>query len=485
RRRSPMLVVLLIVGGAFGLLIVLTALSFLVTAESSTEGTDTGDGEIADRTEPLSDAEPVDVGPTDDGDDDTDGAGPGDAESDFVTSQAPAAILFGEAAPSCTGRSDGVLRIGGLLPLSGDIGFLGPPMEAGAELAVADINQAGGVGGRPVEWIGGDTANDPDEAARTVDRLVDQEVDVIIGAATSALSRSVGQQIAESCVIQISPSNTSNSFTTADPADLYFRTAPADRLQAVALADLVVADGADAVYFLGVDLDYGRELVEAAGAAVEVHGRTVAGSSLYAADEADFAHEIELARAAAPDALILAGFGETGELLAQLIEAGFGPDRVSIYLVDGNLDDYDGHLTTPGALLGVKGTLPGAVADPDFEQRLLAQDPTLEEFSYGPEAYDAVVVAALAAEAAGSDSPPAVAARVNGVTAGGRPCFDVAQCLTVVGEGGDIDYQGRSGPLDFSRAGEPTTAAFTIMTYGPDNRLDPTQDVQVLASLGG
>jgi neutral amino acid transport system substrate-binding protein len=58
---------------------------------------------------------------------------------------ASAAPAVGEAAPTCQGESDGVLRIGGLLPQTGDLAFLGPPEEAGAALGIEDVNAGGGV----------------------------------------------------------------------------------------------------------------------------------------------------------------------------------------------------------------------------------------------------------------------------------------------------------------------------------------------------
>jgi branched-chain amino acid transport system substrate-binding protein len=79
---------------------------------------------------------------------------------------------------------------------------------------------------------------------------------------------------------------------------------------------------------------------------------------------------------------------------------------------------------------------------------------------------------ALAAEIAGTDDPPEVAAHINGVTRDGTECTTYKECKDLVGNGEDIDYNGPSGPQEFSQPGEPTAASFAVMSYGDDNQID-------------
>ena len=65
---------------------------------------------------------------------------------------ATALALTGCSTPSPYAAGDGVLKIGGVLPLTGSLAFLSPPEIAGVDLAIADINAAGGVLGQPVVW---------------------------------------------------------------------------------------------------------------------------------------------------------------------------------------------------------------------------------------------------------------------------------------------------------------------------------------------
>ncbi len=86
-------------------------------------------------------------------------------------------------------------------------------------------------------------------------------------------------------------------------------------------------------------------------------------------------------------------------------------------------------------------------------------------FDYGAETYDAIVIVALAAQAAESTDPTLIAAEINGVTRGGTKCTTYAECKALIEGGTDIDYDGIGGPYDFVDAGEPAAASFRISTY--------------------
>jgi branched-chain amino acid transport system substrate-binding protein len=169
------------------------------------------------------------------------------------------------------------------------------------------------------------------------------------------------------------------------------------------------------------------------------------------------------------------GFEESAQILTSLFEAGYTQaSGKNIYLVDGNVGNALGEnfAASPGVLEGVRGTLPAAEITDEFRERLLAIDPALEDFSYGPETYDAVVITALAAEVAGTDDPVAIAAEINGVTRDGTTCTSFAECRDLIADGEDIDYDGAGGPYTFGDAGEPTEASFAILQYGPENSID-------------
>ena len=375
------------------------------------------------------------------------------------------------------GTADGVLAFGGLLPQTGDLAFLGPPEEAGAQLAINDINAAGGVLGADATFDPGDSGDtNTDIANQTTDRHLANGVDVIIGAASSGVSFTVIDKITGANVIQFSGANTSPDFTDYDDNGLYFRTAPSDVLQGRVLSDLIVADGNATVGIMARQDPYGEGLLQYTAEPLAEAGAEVTndGGIVYDPAAENFDAEVGDIVAADPDAFVMIGFEESAQILTSLFEAGYTQGDKNIYLVDGNVGNALGEnfADSPGILEGVRGTLPSAEVSQDFKDRLLEVDPALEDFSYGPEVYDAMIITALAAEVAGTDDPVAVAAEINGVTRDGTTCTTFAECRDLVADGEDIDYDGVGGPYTFGDAGEPTEASFAILQYGPDNQID-------------
>ncbi len=392
-----------------------------------------------------------------------------------------------EAAPSCTGESDGVLTIGGILPETGNLAFLGPPEFAGAELAVQEINAAGGVLGADVVWLPGDSGDNGDVANQTVDRLLGEGVDGFLGAASSGVSFTVIDKITGACKIHFSPANTSPDFTTYDDGELYFRTAPSDVLQGRVLADLIVEEGSGTAVLMALQDPYGEGLLNFTKEPLEAQGVEVVDDFVYDPKAPSFDAEVERVVASGAEAVVVIGFDESAQILTGLFEAGITPETNSIYLVDGNIGNALGEkFSDAGVLAGIKGTLPAAELSGGFRDLLLEVDPELVDFSYGPETYDAFVIMALAAEAAGTDDPAEIAKRINGVTGGGEKCTSFADCQALIAAGTDIDYDGPSGPQAFSQAGEPTEASFAILSYADDtNTIDETKTVYKFAQIGG
>ena len=147
---------------------------------------------------------------------------------------------------------------------------------------------------------------------------------------------------------------------------------------------------------------------------------------------------------------------------------------VPLYLVDGNTGNALGEKLPAGTLNGVKGTIPGAEQTQDFRDSMKALDPKLIDYSYGPEAYDAVVVAALAAAQAKSDAGVDMAKQLVAITNGPDNCTSYKECLDMIAAGKKIHYNGKSGLIQFWDAGDPTSATIGVYQFGPDNKLVDT-----------
>ena len=370
------------------------------------------------------------------------------------------------------GESDTPLVIGSLLPQTGSLAFLGPPEIAGVDLAIAEINEAGGVLGQDVEIVHTDSsdADNAEVATQSVTDLMSQKAQVVIGAASSSVTLNVVDDITGAEVVQISPANTSTKLSGY--SDYYFRTAPSDVLQGRALGELVALDGYSEIAFLVFNDDYGITLRDQAKEAFEVAGGTVTygnpGEEFDPASDDVIASAVTAAVATNPEAIVIIAFDQTKLIVPALATAGF--DTSKLYFVDGNLADYSADFE-PGTLEGSKGTLPGANAEGQFRDRLLEIDSGLTDFAYAAESYDAVVLAALAAVKGGATDGATIQANLGAVSGadGGTECTGFAECVELLDSGEDIDYAAVSGAGSFNEDNDPSSALIGIYQYGPEN----------------
>lgn len=261
-----------------------------------------------------------------------------DSLTTFVTASAPESAAKPLTTTDVPREGDGVLKLGGLLPQTGSLAFLGAPEFAGAELAVQEINDAGGVLGKPVEWSPGDSGDtSTDIASQTTDRLLGEGVDAIIGAASSSVTLTVIDKITAAGVIQFSPANTSLKLVDYPDHSLYFRTAPPDDLQGNVIAQLVSDDGNSSAYILALDDAYGTSLADVVEAGLTAAGVEVLGKKIYDPKATSFDAEVDEIAAADPDAIILITFDEGSRILKTMVEKGIGPNVKAVYGCDGNI----------------------------------------------------------------------------------------------------------------------------------------------------
>lgn len=374
------------------------------------------------------------------------------------------------------GKKDLALKIGTALPQTGNLAFLGPPEEAGVAYATSQINDAKADTGLSLDVVYGDSGDTDNKAYETeIPRLLGEKVSAIIGAASSGTSLQFIDQVVGAGVIQFSPANTSDAFTTYDDNGLYFRTAPSDVLQGQVLGNLIAEDGNQTLGLIVLNDSYGTGLAKYVTEAFEAAGGSVVAAPTYNTGDTVFTTQISEVLAADPDAIALITFDEVSTILPGL----FGKIPADkLYFVDGNLKNF-GDAFPAGSLTGSKGTLPGLSIDSltDFtgalDEFLKSTDgKPLEDYSYAAESFDATVLLALGALAAGSTDGKEIAAKlqeVSGGTEGGTKCSTYAECAKIIVDGGQADYDGISGPITFDEVGDPTEASIGIYQYGEDN----------------
>lgn len=374
------------------------------------------------------------------------------------------------------------LKIGTALPVTGTLAFLGPPEEAGVALAQKDINDA--AAGVSLEVVFGDSGDLDNKAYETeVPRLLNEDVSAIVGAASSGVSlQFIDQVTKEEGVLMVSPANTSTAFSDYDDDGLYWRTAPADFLQGEALGTLLAQDGHETASMIVLNDSYGTTLRDEATKAFEAAGGEILATPSVNQGDTNLTSQISEALADDPDALVVILFDETKTAAPEIVAAGFPGEN--LYFTDGNLSNYSEDFE-PGLLEGAKGTLPGPTdAAQEFKDRADAVwvemgNPSLfdaDVWAYSTESYDATVLIALAALAAGSTDPVDIAGKLQEVSGGsgdGETCTSFAECADIINGGGVADYDGFSGPVTFGDNGDPTQAQVGIYQYGEDNTYSP------------
>lgn len=367
---------------------------------------------------------------------------------------------------------DLTLKIGSVLPQTGSLAFLGPPEQAGVQLAVNEVNEA--AKGITIDFTPGDSGDADNKAFETtVPKLQNEGVSAMIGAAASGVTKLFLDSNVAAGIITFSPANTSPDFTTWEDDNLYWRTAPSDLLQGEVLGNLVAEDGHKNIAIIYQNDAYGTGLYGVVKEVFEASGGTVVADASYNDGDSSFDAQVATVTAANPDAIVLITFDQFKTIAPLLVNA--GQDAKNFYLVDGNLSNYGDQVSV--SLEGAKGTLPGPELEDDFTTRLndawVAEDNAeLEDYSYSAESYDAVVLLALASLAAGSTTGGDIATKLQEVSGGsgeGTKCTSFADCADIILDGGVADYDGYSGPVTFDDAGDPTEASIGIFQYGADN----------------
>lgn len=364
---------------------------------------------------------------------------------------------------------DGVLRIGTVLPGSGAFAFLGPAQVAGVATAVRDINEVGGVNGAPVEVVSRDSGDAAGQVAEaSFSDLVAQGVDVVIGPTSSALAQRLVPLARAAKVPVISPAATLPQLATAEDAGYLFRTIPAYGLQGLALAELLADKKVGVLY---VDGPLSESLLENLEAGLESEGGELVVAQGIAASTTDLAPAIAAVKEAAPEVLVIVSdystFDLTKGLIAQSLAAGYGAGK--LWLTTQNTGDYN-QAFPPGTLAGVNGIIDGVEPDDAFKARLKQADPNLGTFRYSAEAYDATILAALAAIVAGDDGGRSIASALREVSLGGIKCTSFGECLEVLKTQPDIDYDGVSGSVNFTPAGDVDSGYYGVYAYDGDNK---------------
>jgi len=407
-------------------------------------------------------------------------------ETTMAEEPAPETTMAEEPAPETTMAEEPAgegLVLGYVLPQTGGLSVIVDALVKPVEMAHEEILAAGG----DLTLIPSDSGTDPNVASASVDGLIADGVHGIIGPAGTPVTLGVIDKITGANIVMCSGSNTGVVFSTYDDNGYYFRTAPPDSLQAQVLADTMTDDGVTSAAIAAVGNEYGAGFADELEAALDANGVTVAAKVVYDENATSYDAEVDEVANSGAEAVVLISYAEGVTFMQGMIEAGIGPADIDVYFTDGAKDNVTAEAVdpnNPSVLEGIRGTSP-SLAPPDGEPTFV------ERFSeFAPDAptifsahfYDCTMTMALASLEAGSTDPSVYVENMLTVTNDGTECSSYAECAELIEAGEDVNYQGASGPVDFSDVGEPTAGAYDVYTFDSES-VAQTEDTITFSSI--
>jgi branched-chain amino acid transport system substrate-binding protein len=356
----------------------------------------------------------------------------------------------------------GPLKIAVLFPFTGDLSDFGQPFLNSAQLAVDQINAAGGVNGQPMELVQGDSATSPQQAVEEARRLIELEgVSAIVGPAGSGETLPVAESVTGPAgVLEITMSATSPALSIAKDNDFLFRTPISDAAQGIVMADVAREQGYDSACVLYVNNAYGQGLSEAFANRFTAQGGTLTAQVPHEQEQASYASELAACTEGDPDVLVAPAYPESGRVfLRELVESGDYPPVIFSdglkspdMFADLGWDVFEGSY---GTASGTTETEAGNA----FDQAYREAYGDLPAVPYLRETNDAIYLIALAAETAGSTDPTAIrdalreVANPPGTVVGPGP-EGWAAAVKSIDAGEDVNYEGAIGPADLDEHGD-------------------------------
>lgn len=376
-------------------------------------------------------------------------------------------ILLGLLMVNMAWAEDGSVTIGSLLPMSGDLAAYGKCVQQGVNLAVKQVNEAGGPLGMTLDVVFRDSQTDPTALRDAAEKLVNvDKVPAIVG---PMIRSDVATPVtAPNHVVIISPSNTPTWVTTLKDDDYTFRTTSSDAVQGKVLGKLAWDRGYKTAAILYINDPYGGGLAEHCKTWYEESGGKVLEMAAYEPGGVSYTMQLKKLARDNPDVLILIGYPESGIVIIRQALS----DRLftEFMFPDGMQSEQIIESIGGNYLEGMYGTGPGAADTESYANYLDAYEAEYGEkpaTAFSENAYDGVMLIALAMQAAGKEAleqDPGKAIRDNLRKVANPPGEKITasveglkKAFELIKDGKEIDYVGAAGAIDFDEHGDTLT----------------------------
>lgn len=364
-----------------------------------------------------------------------------------------AAVAGAAALPRLAIAQGGPIKLATLTPLTGAGGPYGPVMVKAVKAVVDEVNAAGGVLGRKIELISEDDQTNPEAGVRAARKLIDvDKVSAIMGTWASSVTTAVAPLCWESKTFLATVSG-ADAITLLPHQGYLIRTQPNTTLQGRKFGEFALEQGGKKAVFLTPQTPFADSQFANIKAAMEKGGGS-AERLIYDDKKPSYRTEVDQALAGKPDTLIFGGYTpDTTVLLKDIFRAGYAGKKIAFaYSVNAKL--LEG---VPAEVAeGIFTIAPSPAAGSGGYKRLVKLIGVESPDPYTTQIYDQINLILLAIAAGGDASGTAIkdAMRKVSQSSGGTKVDNAIDGLKLIAEKKTINYDGASGPCDFTDIGD-------------------------------
>jgi branched-chain amino acid transport system substrate-binding protein len=365
-----------------------------------------------------------------------------------------AALAAAAWAPRRAAAQGAPIRLGTLTPLTGAGGSYGPSMRKAMEWVAGEVNAAGGVLGRKIELMSEDDQTNPEAAVRAARKLIDADkVVAIMGTWASSVTTAVAPLCWESKTFLTTVSG-SDTITQLPHLGYLVRTQPNTQLQIGKLGEFILSLKSKRVFVLAAQTPFAVPSQKRLSEILPKGGSELVGGVIYDKDKTTFRSEIDQALRAKPDMIYLNGYTpDTTVVLKELFKAGYTGAKIAQgYAVNQKLLESVPAEVTDGTYTATPSPAVDSAGYKRLAKFLGAAD--LDPYSCQCHDHASLVVLAIA-KAKGEATGTAIKDNVRKISQGGGVKVDNAvEGLKLLAQGKEINYEGASGPCDFTETGD-------------------------------